>query len=547
MGKATDLCEGILGTLWRHSPVTASFLGIHEYDHQFASFSPDALSARTVELGGHLREIEAFRLRREIVGDDERLDLELVETELKTLIRQEELRIPFRNPGSYLEDATYGLYLLLMRDFAPIEERVRAAASRLSAVPTLLEEARRNLSHPAEVPPLWASMSKDLTASAQEFFGEMVSWVRAGAPGLLPEFERASQRAREAVDEYESFLAEKIRPDARGSFAVGKEMFEFLLRIPHGLPYTCADIEAFGRSEVEQTLRQLEEAAATGGKGRHWEEVVESCRAEVPPADRLVFHYQQEIARARRFLKERDLVGFPPGETLRVVETPVFERKTTPFAAYIPPAPFEEKQEGYFWVTPPDSSLPAEERARQLQGHLLPSIPITSVHEGYPGHHLQISRANRVASKPRRQIWTPVMVEGWALYCEEMMGEQGFYPDPRTHILQLKDHLWRSCRVVIDVGLHTGTMSYEEAVQMLVKIPRLERHNAVGEVKRYSKTPTQPLSYAVGKREILSLRAELRKAEGPSFSLRRFHDRLLQYGSIPIGLIRERLLPAAHA
>ena len=324
-------------------------------------------------------------------------------------------------------------------------------------------------------------------------------------------------------------------------------MFDFLLRESHGLSWSAAELEDFGREEIEKTLVRLRETAAGLGDGGGWEEQVEACKREIPDPKRLLPLYRDEIARARRFLLERDLVTFPPGEILQVVETPVFERKTTPFAAYVPPAPFELKQEGTFWVTPADGALPPPQRARRMEGHILPGIPITTVHEGYPGHHLQISLANRTPTKVRRQIWTPVMVEGWALYCEEMMGEEGYYTDPRTRLLQLKDYLWRSCRVVIDVGLHTGGLTPAEAVRMLVEVPKLDPEGAAGEVKRYSKTPTQPLSYAVGKREILRLREDLRRAEGPAFSLRRFHDRLLQFGSIPLSFIRNRLLPAPQA
>jgi uncharacterized protein (DUF885 family) len=139
------------------------------------------------------------------------------------------------------------------------------------------------------------------------------------------------------------------------------------------------------------------------------------------------------------------------------------------------------------------------------------------------------------------------MVEGWALYCEEMMGEEGFYTDPRTSLLQLKDYLWRSCRVFIDVGLHTGALTFEEAVRVLVDVVRINPQSAAGEVKRYTKTPTQPLSYAVGKREILGIREELRRKEGRDFSLKSFHRRLLQFGSIPPRLVRERILSPAQA
>jgi uncharacterized protein (DUF885 family) len=171
----------------------------------------------------------------------------------------------------------------------------------------------------------------------------------------------------------------------------------------------------------------------------------------------------------------------------------------------------------------------------------------TVAHEGYPGHHLQLSTAGRIASAVRRYYCTPVFVEGWAFYCEQLMAEEGFYVDPRSRVLQLKDQLWRACRVVIDVGIHTRGMSLDDAAAMLHEVARIEVPSARGEVLRYSRSPTQPLSYAVGKREILKLREDCRRKQGAAFRLRRFHDDLLGFGSIPIGLIRGRMLEEAPA
>ena len=151
MAPAADFCERVLRTFWRHSPVNASFLGIHDYDHRLASYDSDALAERRSDFRRHLREIEALRASGESLSGDERLDLALLEGELKTALRtEEELRIPFRNPGAYLEDATYGVYLLMMREFAPAEERARSAVSRLEAVPRLLGRDRpmARRSHP---------------------------------------------------------------------------------------------------------------------------------------------------------------------------------------------------------------------------------------------------------------------------------------------------------------------------------------------------------------------------------------------------------------
>ncbi|HID94186.1 MAG TPA: DUF885 domain-containing protein, partial [bacterium (Candidatus Stahlbacteria)] len=223
------------------------------------------------------------------------------------------------------------------------------------------------------------------------------------------------------------------------------------------------------------------------------------------------------------------LVTIPTDEELDVIPTPEFERPIIPYAAYMPPAPFEEQQKGFFYVTPSD-------KKEQLRGHSIYKIPVTALHEGYPGHHLQFLHANRVDSKVRKLFGTSVFIEGWALYCEEMMYDLGYYRDPRVRLMQLKDRIWRACRVIIDVNLHTKRMTYGEAIDFLVKEAKLERPNAIAEVKRYTRSPTQPMSYAIGKKQIMSLKDEYKDG------LKEFHDKLLSFGSIPVALIKERMI-----
>jgi len=219
----------------------------------------------------------------------------------------------------------------------------------------------------------------------------------------------------------------------------------------------------------------------------------------------------------------------PTGEELDVILTPEFERPTIPYAAYMPPAPFEKQQKGFFFVTP-------AEKEEQLRGHSIYKIPVTALHEGYPGHHLQLVLANRLDSKVRKLMGTSVFIEGWALYCEEMMYDLGYYSDPRVRLMQLKDQIWRACRVIIDVSLHTKRMTYGEAIDFLVKEAKLEHVNATAEVKRYTRTPTQPMSYAIGKKQIMSLKDEY------IGELRQFHNKLLSFGSIPVALVKERMI-----
>jgi len=543
MESPDQLCSRILRTLWRHAPVNATYLGVHDYDQQLGAFQHDALDSQAAELEGHLAEILVRRESRPEPTREQRLDLDLLEGELRTQLRgRQETRSPFRNPGCYLEEVTYGIYILMMREFAPPEERARSVLHRLREVPRILLEARQNLRQPDEVPRLWSEMARDLGTTAIEFLSEVTGWAAGCPPSLARELEHAVGAARQEVQSYLQFLEQTVHPNARGSFAAGRDFFEFLLREAHGVGDSVAELENFGREEMRETQRRLEEMAGGGSEGG-WEKRVAEFKRDVPREEALLELYRAEIARARQFVLDKDLLDLPAGESLEIVATPVFERKTTPFAAYVPPAPFEELQKGYFWVTPPDGSLSEEERRQHMKEHMLASIPITCVHEGYPGHHVQLSLANRAASPVQRQIGTPVLMEGWALYCEEMMGEEGFYTDPRTRLLQLKDYLWRCCRVVIDVGLHTGRLSFDEAVQILVEVAKINPGSARGEVKRYSRSPTQPLSYAVGKREIRRLRDEMRRLEGDRFSLREFHRRLLRYGSIPPRRIREQLIP----
>src|SRR5262249_10209986 len=158
-------------------------------------------------------------------------------------------------------------------------------------------------------------------------------------------------------------------------------------------------------------------------------------------------------------------------------------------------------------------------------------IPATVAHEAYPGHHLQLSVACRVPSRVRRALSTPVLVEGWAFYCEELMAEQSYYTDPPSRRLPVKDVLSPPTRVPSDLGLHTPGMSVDEAAALLTQTVRLEPPNARVEVLRYTRMPTQPMSYAVGRQAILDLRATMRQRLGAGFDLKRFHDELLSYGS----------------
>jgi uncharacterized protein (DUF885 family) len=239
------------------------------------------------------------------------------------------------------------------------------------------------------------------------------------------------------------------------------------------------------------------------------------------------------MERARTFVEERDLVAIPDGE-LRVTETPTFLQPLIPFAAYQPPQPLASGRIGWFYITP--GAPGAQDRPER--DHSRHAIPATALHEGYPGHHLHLLTAYAQPRPVRKLLWSPLTVEGWALYCEEMMGEEGFYTSVEEQLFQRTALLLRACRVVVDIGLHTRGWTVDQSVAFLQERVHHERSLVEAEVYRYCAEPVYQLCYAVGRRELLSVRAAYQESRGAGVGLRAFHDDVLRFGGLPIALVR---------
>ncbi len=237
----------------------------------------------------------------------------------------------------------------------------------------------------------------------------------------------------------------------------------------------------------------------------------------------------------REFVREHELVTLPE-EDCEVVETPPFDRALNSFAAYIAPGPFEQDQRGQLWVTPVDTAAPRAQQVEQLEEHCNYLYPVTAAHEAYPGHHVQLVRANHVGSRWRRHFSSSIFAEGWALYCEELMNEAGYYSDPRVRLFQLKDRLWRAARVINEIGIHCYNLPLDDAARFLVDKVGMTHAAARAETRRYIAEPGQPMSYLIGELEVRRLREKFR-----SLSLREFHDLLLDSGTIPFVLVEKEM------
>jgi len=534
MEQFSKAAAHIIDDVLAHDPIAATFAGVHTYDHDMPDLSADGFAQRQARARAYLDTLHGYDSAP--LDVDDRLDRDLmlatIEVKLRELVEVQDFR---RNPSLYCDAAVNGVYAILLRDYAPFDERLPALRSRLEQIPAVLRSGTQNLDRP---PRIWIETALDECAGAKSFFTDAVGPLVDDRPDAR----RALHGALEALGAFETELQARLGRADGAAFALGRDLFDYKLAREHMLPYDADSLLEFGESAVRSTQAALESVAARIDASKSWPQLVEALREDHPSEESLLDEYRRSLAAARQFVVQQALVSIPQGERLNLVETPAFLRPTLPYAAYQPAGAFDAKQDGTYYVTPVQADAPAATRRDQLLGHNRYGMLLTNVHEGYPGHHLQLVRSNRVSSVPRRIFGdSSVFCEGWALYCEQMVLDAGIDPDPRVRLFQLKDQLWRACRVVVDVRLHTSGLSFEDAVDFMVDVAHLERFNAIGEVRRYTQTPTQPMSYLVGKQQIMDLRERERSRLGSSFDLRSFHDRLLSVGTVPIALVESRL------
>jgi uncharacterized protein (DUF885 family) len=516
MADVDELLRPFFDELMALRPVDATFLGIHDHDDRL----PEGGRAEAEAERALLR-----KLRDRLADAGEGIDAEVARyfTEL-TLFELEDFCVGDRmaTGGEVLGT---GLFLLFARDFAPVEKRMESILARLEDAPRYLERSQERLEDPVK---LWNEVALESVRELPTLLGEIVA---AAPPALESRIRTAADAAREAIDDHRRWLEGEVIPKADPAFAIGEAGYERLLQLRR-LPAPPDAILHLGREQLKIVKEQRQELVAKHWAGKSLAEVESAIRSDHAPAfDQALTEYRTSIAAARRFVEQHQLATIPAGEALDVIETPPFLRATTPFAAYFPAAPFDERQLGVYIVTPLSGS-------RALEEHNRPAIQNTSVHEAYPGHHLQFVCANvgRTLARVLSSYQAHEFVEGWAHYCEQLMYEEGFSSTPEVRFVQLTDLLWRACRVVIDVELSCGRMSFEEAVAMLVGEAGLSQEGARAEVNRYTYTPGYQLSYLYGKHLLLELRDRVQQKQGADFTLRGFHDTLLYAGALPAAL-----------
>jgi hypothetical protein len=527
-----ELCRSYLDVRWHFDPAAASAAGETRLDGRLGSY--DAASVR--EHLAALRAIAVGAEDLEVEALEDEIDRTALLSDVRTAIAVlEDERPHVRNPEFWLTHLFQALYSLLARPGGTPASRAPAALERLEAAPAFLDQARATVVKP---PLVFVETARTMLGGGGELVSATVGAFAAAAPELAERLGVAGEATLRALARFGVALRDEIEPDpSPRAFALGEDLFNHRLHETHALRATAPELWRYALHLIEEVEAELEQVAAEIDPGAEWRDVIERLRDDTPPPDGVLDFYAAEVARARDFVADRGLAVVPEAPCA-VVPTPSFLRPLIPFAAYDPPPVLLPERLGRFYVTEPDPALPADARAALLREHCVHEVPSTVVHEAYPGHHLQLVTAQALRSEVRRHLWTPIFVEGWALYCESLMAEEGYHTGPEARLFHLVNLLWRAVRIRLDIGLHTRDMTPAEAVDELVARLPMERRSAEAEVRRYCAMPTYQLSYAVGRRELLALRADFRERAGPEYSLGAFHEAVLAYGGMPPALIR---------
>lgn len=518
---------------FRYHPETAVEVGRDEYASQLTPYGDDDIGA-LVTLNRELM-FSLDELDTEALDADRLIDYELAWSSA-ALETEEILEADwrYRDPERYLP--VNAIYQLLVR---PVSNFEQALTTRLTDIPQYLRGARQKLGTRADtIAPLWLRSALQTAREGARFIRSIPQHPRLSECNrAITDLNGMINQAATALENFASCIENDLLPQAAGDVACGERHFSHILGFRHFLDINPDQLHTLGRELFDETASRLREACMVLNGNDDIAGMSAKLAESHPVADQLLDSYRKAMHESHRFLVKNDIVSLPEVENLAIIKTPVFLRHEIPIAAYHEPVPNDSKQQAWYYVTPVSDS-------EQLGQHDHASIMQTSVHEAWPGHHLQFVTANMnpvARSLPRLLNSSATMYEGWALYCEQMMFEQGFSQTPEQEFVMLKDRLWRAMRIMIDVEMHCRGLSIEDAAKRMVDEIGMPHEQAMADLLWYTRSPGVPMGYATGWALISSLRKKQKQQQGEKFSLRKFHDELLSGGSMALALVVRRV------
>ena len=512
------------------NPETAVGKGLHDYDGQMADKSMDALQAYDEWLDGVVTNASLYTDLEGVEAFERGYLITMMNSRLFTL---RETDYPTKNPLFY---TGLGVSVYVDREYAPLEERMRAYTQYISQVPARFKTMKENLEPPLPAPflRLGYGILSGLSGYLETTVPEIFSTVEDEQ--LQRQFAAANADAVDAVRQAAAWFDE-LQVTATDNFALGEERFLKMLKAQEGVDISMADLKAAGELDLQRNLDSLYEACAEFAPGASTKDCVLQVQNRKPP-EGAVDGATRQLPALKQFLLDNDIVSIPSDEEALVDEAPPHRRFN---AAYISiPGPFDSGLPSVYYIAPPDPTWSEEDQLAYVPGET--DLLAISVHEVWPGHFLQYLHSNRTENNVGRHFGTNTFSEGWAHYTEQMMVDAGLGDgDPEVRIGQLLNALLRNVRYMSAIGLHTEGMTIEESQQMFLDKAFQDFGNAQQQAHRGTYNPGY-LNYTLGKLMINKLRMDWTAGRGGEEAWGRYHDAFLSYGQPPIPLIREQML-----
>ena len=535
---------------WR--PGTGVALGLHEYDGKSTDYSRASLDAELARLKLFERRLLQFDTAplRAQTFHDYRLLLAAIQ---KEIFKFEDRQVFTHNPMTYA--GALNVLIYVKRDFAPFEQRVRSLVTILEQAPRLFAAARANLAEELAKP--FVETAIEVAGGSADFLAKDL--VEALKPlqdaALRGRFEAANARAIAEVRGYAAWLKETRLPKAHDRYALGRQQYGKMLREGEFISLTPERLLELGLRELKKEQAAFAEAAKQIDPSKKPIDVFKAIQKDHPTAENLIPDTKKNLEAIRQFLIDHRIITIPSEVRARVEETPQFDRATS-FASMDTPGPFETKAtEAYYYVTPTEKEWPEAQKEEWLTAFNYYTTDVVSIHEAYPGHYLQFLCLNASpATRLEKILDSYAFVEGWAHYTELMMLDEGFPYGPaasltpeqalrtaKYRLAQSDEALLRLCRLCVSIQMHCQGMTVDAGTKFFQDHCYYEEKPARQEALRGTYDP-EYLYYTLGKLQILKLREDYQKQEGPGYSLQKFHDEMLRHGMPPVRLLRERML-----
>ncbi|MFO0014925.1 MAG: DUF885 domain-containing protein [Planctomycetota bacterium] len=532
-------------------PTFASSLGNHEHDHELDDLSP-AARAKDVERYRKWLERLSRELKLSAMPRDAQIDAEIWMHSLKYRIWQATETDDFANdPRVYLTYVSDSVFGLLTQSTLPKHRNIENAARRIGQIPRVIAAAKESLKNP---PKILTEIAIQRTQGAIDFYREGI-FVLADESRQLSLLREPCEKAVASLTEFKEFLQSDVLPRSTGTWRLGKEKFYAKLELELDAGLTGDEVIAEARSEANRVEREMYYVAKQlwhelfpdrtvlpddeSGRRDTVREVLNQLGKSHGKPEELVEDARKTVARIQAMIRDKGILTLPDPDQCEIIEMPEFQRGFS--AAYLNPAPaLDANAKSLYAISPPPSDWPESRRTAFLEEYNQYMLQILTIHEAYPGHYVQLDYSNRSPSLIRKVFSSGVFAEGWAVYTEQMMLDQGYgHGDLALRLHQLKFYLRAVLNAILDHSMHCEEMSDEEAMALLTQRGYQTEGEAFGKVQRAKQSSCQLSTYFVGRTAFYRLRQSVQRHRGEAFDLGAFHEQVLNCGTLPVKYLPE--------